>query len=286
MNELTDIKYIRELMQRHGFDFSHSLGQNFLINPSVCPRIAEMGGASAGTGIIEVGAGAGVLTKELAKRADKVVSVEIDKRLMPVLAETLDGFDNVKIINADIMKTDLHALIRDEFSGCNEIAVCANLPYYITSPIIMKLLEERLPVNSVTVMVQKETARRFCAADGTRECGAVTYAVRYYSEPEVLFDVSRGSFMPPPNVDSSVIRFEIRKTPPVEVSDEEFFFRLIRGAFSKRRKTAANAVSSSLSIEKNEVIAAMENCGIPGNSRPEQLTLNDYAALAETLKGS
>lgn len=271
-------------MQRHGFDFSHSLGQNFLVNPSVCPRIAEMGGAGNGTGIIEIGAGAGVLTRELAKRADKVVTVEIDKRLMPVLAESLADFDNIEVVNADVMKTDLHELIREKLAGL-EVSVCANLPYYITSPIIMKLLEERLPVSAVTVMVQKETARRLCAPDGTRECGAVTYAVRYFSEPEVLFDVSRGSFMPPPNVDSSVIRFNIRSVPPVEVSDEKFMFRLIRGAFSKRRKTAANAVSSSLDIKKDVIFDALESCGKEKSVRPEQLTLKDYAALAEILKG-
>ncbi len=283
MEKLTDIKYIREVMQRHGTNFSKALGQNFLINPSVCPRIAEMGGAAPGTGIIEIGAGVGVLTRELALRADKVVTVEIDARLLPVLDETLADFGNIRVVNADIMKTDLHELIRTEFDGLS-VSVCANLPYYITSPVIMRLLEERLPIDTVTVMVQKEAARRLCAADGTRECGAVTYAVRYFSEPEVLFDVSRGSFMPAPNVDSSVIRFNIRKGPPA-VTDEKLMFRIIRGAFSKRRKTAANAISSSADIPKADIIAAMEECGLSAGARPEQLTLGDYAALTEKLKG-
>lgn len=190
MENLSNIGTIKDILSRHGFSFSKALGQNFLVNPSVCPKIAEMGNAREGFGIIEIGTGIGVLTHELAKRAEKVVAVEIDSRLIPILEETLAEHKNVKVINADIMKTDLLKIIEEEFEGL-EVAVCANLPYYITSPIIMSLLEKRLPIKSITVMVQKEAADRLCAELGTREAGAVTVAVRYFSTPKMLFKVSR-----------------------------------------------------------------------------------------------
>ena len=181
--------------------------------------------------MLEVGPGIGVLTYELSQVSKKVVTIELDKRLLPVLDETLADCDNVKVINDDVMKIDLHRVIEEEFNG-EEVAVCANLPYYITSPVIMKLLEDRLPITSITVMVQKEAAERLCAQPGTRECGAVSAAVQYYAEPEILFEVSRGSFMPAPNVDSAVIQLRIRKEPPVDVHDEALFFRVIRAAFA------------------------------------------------------
>ena len=220
MDNLSNISVIKDVLARHNFTFSKALGQNFLVNPSVCPKIAEMGNAKKGFGIIEIGTGIGVLTNELAKRADKVVAIEIDDRLMPVLAETLAEYDNVKIINADVMETDLHKLIAEEFQGM-DVAVCANLPYYITSPILMMLLEERLPIKSVTVMVQKEAGTRLCAPMGTRDMGAVTVAINYFSVPKLLFNVSRGSFMPSPNVDSCVVRFDIRDKTPEGVTDEK-----------------------------------------------------------------
>ena len=235
MENLTNINVIRDIFERHGFSFSKNLGQNFLINPSVCPKIAEMGNAQSGWGVLEIGTGVGVLTHELAKRADKVAAVEIDGRLIPVLEETLAEHDNVKIINEDVMKADLAGIIAENFSGL-KVAVCANLPYYITSPVIMLLLESRLPIESITVMVQKEAGKRLCAEMGTRDAGAVTAAVRYYSEPKMLFSVSRGSFMPAPNVDSCVIRLDVKKEPPVKVTDEKLFFTVGRGAFSQRRK--------------------------------------------------
>ena len=190
MENLSNISVIRDVLSRHGFSFSKGLGQNFLINPTVCPRMAEMGNAKPGWGIIEIGAGVGVLTAELARRADKVVCIEIDSRLLPVLDETLAEFDNIKIVNEDVLKVDLHKLIEQEFAGM-PVAVCANLPYYITSPIIMNLLEAHLPIASLTVMVQKEAAARLCAEPGSREVGAVSIAVRYYSDPKILFQVSR-----------------------------------------------------------------------------------------------
>ncbi len=191
--ELSNIGNIKAILSKHGFTFSKSLGQNFLINPSVCPRMAEYGGAEKGVGVIEVGPGIGVLTCELAKRADKVVSVELDKRLLPVLDETLSEFDNIKIVNDDILKIDLKKLIAEEFDGM-EVVVCANLPYYITSPVIMKLLEDKLPIKALTVMVQKEAAQRICADVGTRQSGAVTVAVNYYAKPSMLFGVFQQDF--------------------------------------------------------------------------------------------
>lgn len=282
MQKLSDISTIRAVLEKNGFHFSKALGQNFLINPSVCPRMAALSGAADCAGAVEVGPGIGVLTWELSQVAKKVVSIELDKRLLPVLDETLADCDNVKILNADVMKLDLRRMIEEEFPG-GEVAVCANLPYYITSPVIMRLLEERLPVTSITVMVQKEAAERLCAHPGERACGAVSAAVWYYAEPEILFQVSRGSFMPAPNVDSAVIRLRIRRTPPVEVADEPFFFRVVRAAFAQRRKTAVNSIANTLGRSKQAVAAAFDAAGVPQNARAEALTIEDFAALAAGL---
>lgn len=282
MQKLSDISTIRAVLEKSGFHFSKALGQNFLINPSVCPRMAALSGAADCAGAVEVGPGIGVLTWELSRVAKKVVSIELDKRLLPVLDETLADCDNVKILNADVMKLDLRRMIEEEFPG-GEVAVCANLPYYITSPVIMRLLEERLPVTSITVMVQKEAAERLCAHPGERACGAVSAAVWYYAEPEILFQVSRGSFMPAPNVDSAVIRLRIRRMPPVEVADEPFFFRVVRAAFAQRRKTAVNSIANTLGRSKQAVAAAFDAAGVPQNARAEALTLEDFAALTAGL---
>lgn len=282
MENLTNITVIRDIFERHGFSFNKNLGQNFLVNPSVCPKIAEMGNAQHGWGILEIGTGVGVLTHELAKRADKVAAIEIDSRLIPVLGETLAEHDNVKIINEDVMKADLAKIISENFAGL-KVGVCANLPYYITSPVIMLLLESRLPIESVTVMVQKEAGKRLCAEMGTRDAGAVTAAVRYYSEPKLLFNVSRGSFMPAPNVDSCVIRLDIKKETELEISDEAFFFKVVRGAFSQRRKNICNSISSSLGLPKQTVIEAVTAAEISETARAEQLKMTDFAVIAENL---
>ncbi len=283
MNNLSDISVIKSVLSRHGFTFSKALGQNFIINPGVCPRIAEEGGAGEGVGVLEVGAGIGVLTAELAKRASKVVCVELDTRLLPVLDETLGEFDNVKIINGDILKVDLHRILEDEF-GNMPVVVCANLPYYITSPVIMRLLESRLRIDSVTVMVQKEAAIRLCADVGSRDSGAVTVAVNYYAEAQKLFDVSRGSFMPSPNVDSAVIRLDILKNPPIKVSDEKFFFSMVKAAFSQRRKTASNGISAGMGISKPTVIEAIKAADLSPTVRAEALTMEQLGRFCEELK--
>lgn len=281
MENLSNIGVIKDILFRHGFTFSKKLGQNFLVNPSVCPKIAELGNAMPGYGILEIGPGIGVLTNELAKRADKVVAVEIDKRLIPVLDETLSEYANVKVINSDILELDLHSLIAEEFFGL-KVAVCANLPYYITSPILMRLLESRLPISSITAMVQKEAGVRLCAPLGTREAGAVTVAVNYFSEAKILFDVSRGSFMPSPNVDSCVVRFDIRDKTP-KTLDEEFFFRVVRGMFSQRRKTLVNCVSGSLGIDKQTVSTAVERSGLNQSVRPESLNMQQMISFSDSL---
>lgn len=282
MEPLTNRTVIRELMERNGFTFSKALGQNFIVNPSICPRIAQQGGAGPGVGVIEIGAGIGVLTAELARQAKKVVCIEIDSRLLPILDETLAEFDNVTILNADVLKVDLPALIAREFEGM-EVVVCANLPYYITSPIIMALLEQRLPIRSITVMVQKEAATRICAAPGTRESGAITAAICYYSSPRVLFQVSRGSFMPAPEVDSTVIRLDIHPHPPVQVQDEATLFAVVRGAFGQRRKTVLNTLSSAFGIDKEGMRVILAAARVPENARAEALTLEDFGRIADCI---
>ena len=267
MNRLSDIGTIKSILSRHGFSFSKALGQNFLVNPDVCPRMADLCGAGDDVGVIEVGPGIGVLTAELAQRAEKVISIELDKRLLPVLDETLAEYKNVKIINDDIMKIDLLKLIEDEFSGM-DVVVCANLPYYITSPVIMKLLEEKLPIKAITVMVQKEAADRICAPVGSRESGAV---------------VSAGSFMPPPKVDSAVIRLDIRPEPPVGVDDEAIMFSLIKAAFAQRRKTLVNSVSNMMHIDKGSLIKILDDAGINANVRAEELNLEQLALIANGI---
>lgn len=283
MKNLTNLGYIKELLARHNFNFSKGLGQNFLINPSVCPRIAELGNAGKGFGVIEVGTGIGTLTAELAARADKVVAVEIDKRLLPVLEETLSDYDNIKVINEDIMNVDLNKLIADEFEGMN-VAVCANLPYYITSPVIMHFLESGAPIDSITVMVQKEAAERLCADVGTRQSGAISVAVNYYGDAHFLFNVSRGSFIPAPNVDSAVIRVDVSRKYSLSEEEEKFFFSVVKAAFSQRRKTLANSLSSMLSADKQQIYSALSEAGLSENSRVEQLDMEKLIEFSKILK--
>ena len=282
MQNLSDISVIRSVLEKHGFNFSKALGQNFLINPSVCPRMAEYSLADENTGVIEIGAGIGVLTAELARIAKKVVCVELDTRLLPILDETLADFDNIEIVNADVMKTDLKALIEEKFQGM-DVVVCANLPYYITSPVITMLLESRLPIKAVTVMIQKEAADRLCTPVGSRDSGAITVCTNYYAEVKQLFNVSRGSFMPAPNVDSTVIRLDIREYPAVEVSDEKKFFRMVKAAFAQRRKTALNSISSGMGLSKTQVADALRASGLEENVRAEKLTMDELATLCENL---
>ena len=285
MPNLTDISTIRDLCARHDFALSKGFGQNFIVNPGICPKIVEAAGIDETFGVIEIGPGIGVLTKELAQRAKKVVAIEVDQRLPALLAETLAEFDNIEIVLEDVLKVDLAGLIKEKFAGLR-VAVCANLPYYITSPILMRLLEEKLPIEHITVMVQKEAADRIAAAPGTRDAGAISYAVDYYAKPKLLFTVQPGSFYPPPKVTSAVIQLTVRPQPAVQVENEEQFFRLVRAAFSQRRKTAANSISNGLGLPKAQVTAALLAAGLSATARPEQLTLEQFSALQTALNAN
>lgn len=280
---LTDRAVIRDICRRYDFALSKGFGQNFIVNPGVCPRMAAAAVEGPDWGVLEIGPGIGTLTRALCAAAGQVLSVELDRRLYPVLAETMSGFDNFTLVPGDALKIDLHELLA-RFGG-RPVAVCANLPYYITSPLLMRLLEERLPMQNITVMVQKEAAQRLCAAPGTRVAGAVSYAVAYYAAAEQLFTVQPGSFYPPPKVTSAVIRLRPHAAPPVQPpnGDEAGLFRLIRAAFSQRRKTAANAIANGLGCPKARVQAALAAAGLPENARPEQLTLADFCALQAAL---
>ena len=279
---LADINSIKKLLNQQGFSFKKSLGQNFLINPDICPAMAEAA-CDENTGVLEIGPGIGVLTEQLSKRAKKVVSIELDERLEKLLKITLSDCDNVKIIFGDAMKLDLNEIISEHFADCEKVSVCANLPYYITSPIVMMLLESRLPIDNITVMVQLEAAERLCAEVGSRDAGAVTVAVTYYAEKEILFDVGRESFLPSPNVDSAVIQLKIRKEPAVKVDNEEKFFRLVKACFAQRRKTLVNTVSNTLNIDKNTLKNALFELGISETVRGEQLTMEQLASLSDKL---
>ena len=302
MPELTDLSVIRTLCEKYDFALSKGFGQNFIINPGLPPKIVDASGVDKSWGVLEIGPGIGVLTKELAQRAAKVVSIEVDERLPPLLAETMAGVENFKLVLQDVLKVDLRALIEEEFPGM-PVAVCANLPYYITSPIVMKLLGDRLPIQNLTVMVQKEAADRLAAAPGTRASSAISCAVSYYATSKLMFTAAPGSFYPAPKVTSAVVRMDnrtpppeqveatsavarmdIRTTPAVQVEDEDGYFALIRAAFGQRRKTAANAIASGLGLPKDKVIAAIEAAGFDARIRPEALTLEDFAAVQRELK--
>ncbi len=280
MYDLTNIKTLNKIFEKNGFNLKKGLGQNFIIDPTVCPQIAELADID-NEGVIEIGPGAGVLTSELAKRAKKVICIEIDEKLRPVLEDTLSDFENVSVIFADVMKIDLRALVNKEFKGMS-VSVCANLPYYITSPIIMMLLETLPQLKSITVMVQKEAAVRLCAKMGTRDCGAVTAAVRYYSEPSLVLDVPREAFLPPPKVDSAVIKLDI--IDGNSSVDRVKFFKLIKAAFSMRRKTLINCLASNLSgCTKQSVSEALEKCNISPSARAEELSMQQYIDLCNII---
>ncbi len=275
---------IKALLQKNGFNFSKALGQNFLINPSVCPRMAEAAIPDPEYGVIEVGPGIGVLTVELAKRAQKVIAIELDERLYPILDETLADYPNAHVVPGDILKVDLHKLIAEEFTdedgNTMPLVICANLPYYITSPVIMKLLSDDLPVENLTVMVQKEAADRLCADVGTRAAGAVTVAIQYYAEAEQLLFVSKGSFLPAPKVDSEVIRLTLRKdVAGLSPEDADRFFKMVQAGFSQRRKTIMNSFSAALGMNKADLGGLLDSLDIPRTARIEQLTMDQLLAV-------
>lgn len=281
---LADKKTIERLLNSGEFSFKKSLGQNFLIDPTVCPAMAEAA-CDKNTGTIEIGPGIGVLTRELSKTAKRVVAIELDKGLKPILKSTLEDCQNTEVVFGDAMKLDIRKIIAEKFSDCEKICVCANLPYYITSPVIMSLLEAKLPLDNITVMVQKEAAERLCADVGTRESGAVTVAVEYFAESEILFSVDRTSFMPPPNVDSAVIRLMPRSKPPVALKNEESFFKFVKACFAQRRKTLVNTVSNTLGVSKEQIKTALKNQRLSETTRSEQLSLEELAKVCNEIFG-
>lgn len=280
--KISNKKDLKGVLESQGFSFKKSLGQNFLIDDTVCPRMAAAV-SGENVGVLEIGPGAGVLTAQLSATCKKVVSVELDTRLKPILEQTLTDYDNVKIIWNDILKINLKQLITEEFADCDTVNICANLPYYITSSVIMKLLESSLPINTIAVMVQKEAADRLCAEVGSRAAGAVTVAVNYYAEAQTLFGVPRTSFLPPPNVDSAVIKLTLRDMPPVEVKDEKLFFQIVRACFAQRRKILINTVCNTLGLDKNVFREALNKVGIPETVRGEALTMEQLASIANAL---
>lgn len=281
--DLCNINTINKILARHGFSFSKSLGQNFIIDSSVCPKMAELAELDKNTGVIEIGAGVGVLTKELCERAGKVVCVELDERLLPILDETLCDCKNLEIINADIMKTDLSQLIAEHLGEYKTIKVCANLPYYITSPIIMYLLENDADIDEIVVMVQKEAAERICAGAGTKQTGALSIAVDYRAEAEILFNVSKECFTPSPKVNSAVIKLTLRKEK-MNIQNEKTFFRVVKSAFSQRRKTAVNSVSSQMAISKGDLAKIFEEENISATIRPEAMTMEEFEKVANRIE--
>ena len=281
--DLCDLNQIKGLLARHGFRFSKSMGQNFLIQSWVPRDIAAASGAGPGTGVLEVGPGIGPLTRELSARADRVVSVELDRALLPILAETLADCPNARVIPGDILKVDLPALAAEEFAGLTPLA-CANLPYNITTPAITALIEAGC-FASITVMIQREVARRICAAPGTPDYGAFSVFCQYHTRPELLFDVPPDCFLPAPKVTSSVVRM-VPCPPPPEVDDERHFFRVVRAAFSLRRKTLVNSLSSALGspLDRAALARAVADCGLPENVRGERLGIPEFAALSRALR--
>lgn len=273
----------REIIEKHRFRFSKSLGQNFLIDGNIIDRICDGAEINKNDGIIEVGPGIGTLTQQLCERAGKVVAIELDKNLLPILDETLSAYDNVEIVHGDVLKVDLNQIIREKLDGKN-IKIVANLPYYITTPIIMKLLEEQYDIDKIVVMIQKEVAARMQADPGNKDYGALSVAVQYYSRPEIIVNVPKNVFMPKPNVDSAVIMLDIYSSPAVEVESPKIFFEVVKAAFGKRRKTLLNALSSStLIIEKGKLQEILNSCDIDPQRRGETLDINEFAKLANSI---
>jgi len=282
MEHLAEIETIKNLLARHGFRPDRALGQNFIANPELCPRIAQAGVPGPEFGVLEIGPGVGALTVELAKRAKKVVAVEVDRALLPVLGETLAEYGNVEIVNADFLKLDLPALVREKFGGM-PLAVCANLPYYITTPVLTRIFESGIGAQSVVVMVQKEAADRFLARPGTRQSEAGTVLLHYFCEPEILFSVPREWFSPSPQCGSAVLKCAVYTEPPVAPREEKRFFSVVKAAFLQRRKTLANSLSAGLGVEKAKAAAAIAACGLAPGVRAEELTLRDFSALSDAL---
>ncbi|PAD19705.1 16S rRNA (adenine(1518)-N(6)/adenine(1519)-N(6))-dimethyltransferase RsmA [Terribacillus saccharophilus] len=274
----------KELLKKYNFSFKKSLGQNFLIDTNILRNIIHHAGIKEDVGAIEIGPGMGALTEQLAISAKKVLAFEIDQRLLPILEDTLSPYDNVKVVNEDILKADVEQELQQYF-GDQKVKIVANLPYYITTPILMNLLTRNLPISSITVMIQKEVADRMAASPNTKSYGSLSLAVQYYTEAAVVMTVPKTAFMPQPNVDSAVLHLAVRSEPPVHVEDEKFFFNLIQASFGQRRKTLRNNLNRHFSsrFSKEELEEIMNEAGIDGTRRGESLSMEEFAALANTF---
>lgn len=285
MANLGNPKNTIEVLQKYHFNFQKKYGQNFLIDPHVLDKIIGESGIEKEDMILEIGPGIGTMTQYLAEAAREVVAIEIDKNLIPILEDTLSEYKNVTVINQDVLKVDLRKLVMEKNQG-RPIKVVANLPYYITTPIVMELLESKLPIESITIMVQKEVAERMQQTPGSKEYGALSLAVQYYAKPEIVANVPPNCFMPRPKVGSAVIRLTLHQNPVIEVEDEEFMFRLIRASFNQRRKTLINGIGNApnVNVGKEEVKAALEEMGLSENIRGEMLSLEEFAGLSNLLR--
>lgn len=287
-NDIATPMRTKKILEKHGFSFKKSLGQNFLIDPNVLVNIVSHAGLSEKTGVIEIGPGIGALTEHLARQAGKVVAFEIDGRLLPVLADTMSPYDNVTVVHEDILKTDLKQAMKDHFADYEEVVVVANLPYYVTTPIIMKFLLEQIPVTGMIIMMQKEVAERITAVPGTKAYGSLSIAIQYYMDAEVAMIVPKTVFMPQPNVESAVLRLTRKETLPAEVRDENFLFKVSRGSFVQRRKTIINNLQTSLpdgKEKKDRILHALNEAGIDPVRRGETLSVVEFAHLSNALYG-
>ncbi|WP_017815540.1 16S rRNA (adenine(1518)-N(6)/adenine(1519)-N(6))-dimethyltransferase RsmA [Paenibacillus shenyangensis] len=275
----------KEIISKHGFSFKKSLGQNFLIDANILNKIVEAAGLTPERGALEIGPGIGALTERLAQQAKAVTAVEIDQRLIPILKDSLQTYSNVNVRHGDILKVDLHELFREDFGNVDKVSVVANLPYYVTTPILMKLLEERLPLDNIVVMIQKEVAQRMAAKPGGKEYGSLSIAVQYYCEPELVCIVPKTVFIPQPNVESAVIRLKLREQPAVQVEDEQHFFEIVQSSFVQRRKTIANNLKTRYFAggDREQLEQLLNRAGIEPTRRGETLSLEEYAVLSRVF---
>jgi 16S rRNA (adenine1518-N6/adenine1519-N6)-dimethyltransferase len=276
----------RAILEKYGFSFKKSLGQNFLIDPNILKRIIDHAQITKETGTIEIGPGIGALTEHLARASKKVVAFEIDQRLLPILNETLSPYDNIEIIHQDILKANVKKVMEEKFADIRDVMVVANLPYYVTTPIIMKLLEEKLPIRGIVVMLQKEVAERITAKPGTKDYGSLSIAVQYYTTAEVVMTVPKTVFIPQPNVDSAIIRLTLRQEPAVRMIDEDCFFKVIKASFAQRRKTILNNLTNQLpngKDQKEAILKALGEANIDPSRRGETLTMEEFARLSDAL---
>ncbi len=285
MRNLSSVSEVKEILKESGFRFSKSLGQNFLVDENVLSDIINGACITKDTNVIEIGPGFGTLTQQLCLNAKKVVAVEIDSTVIPVLKQNTEDFNNLSVINADILKTDINKLVENEFGG-GTVKIAANLPYYITTPIIMGLIEQELPISDIVVMIQKEVADRIAAKPSAKDYGALTVAVNFYSVPQIIVNVPPSSFIPQPKVSSSVIKLQMRDKPPVDVKDKKMFFKVVKASFGQRRKTLLNALSNSPSFAmgKDEISKMLESISIDGRRRGETLNMDEFANIANNIR--